>query len=203
MIIFDMDGTLWDTTNVTFESAKIISDTYDEVKPVDINTIKNGMGLDIYQCSKLYMPYLDEEKRVFYLKKLIEKTNELISSDSIDILYDGVSSTLRELSKRYKLAIVTNNADSYVETFIKKARLNDVITDYIGTASHNISKTEAIKLIKERNKANDCYYVGDIDKDKEAAREAGVTFIHAKYGFQPDLEADLYINDIKELLQKI
>lgn len=47
MLIFDMDGTLWDTTETTYEAANIVADRYEEVKPFEMVTIKRGMGLNL------------------------------------------------------------------------------------------------------------------------------------------------------------
>lgn len=35
--------------------------------------------------------------------------------------------------------------------------------------------------------------------DMDSTLEAGMKFIHAKYGFEPILKTEFYINDIKEL----
>lgn len=45
-----------------------------------------------------------------------------------------------------------------------------------------------------RNNVSLACYIGDIKKDMQAAY-----FIHAKYGFEPNLECEKFINDISEL----
>ena len=90
--------------------------------------------------------------------------------------------TIKKLSKRYSLGIVTNNNDEYAKIFLDTSNLKEYFKDYIGAASYNITKGEAIKLMLKRNNQESGYYVGDTKKDLEAATEANATFIHAKYG---------------------
>lgn len=198
MLIFDMDGTLWNTVKATYKSANEIASEYDEVKPFSISTIEKGMGLSSIENTKNYMPYLDTNKALYYINKIIENTIKIISIDGADI-YEGTIDTIKILSKKYKLGIVTNNKDEYVEIFLEKTGLKGYFTSYIGAASYNIAKSEAIKRVVTINKEDNNYYIGDIKKDMEATIEAGITFIHAKYGFEPTLKTKYYINSIKDL----
>ena len=198
MLIFDLDGTLWNTIKNTFDAANEISEEYEEVKEITLETVKNGMGLSAIENAKNYMPYLDDEKALYYLKMINKRCMEIISKKGA-ILYDGVVDTIHNLSKKYTLGIVTNNNDEYIETFFKVSNLKEYFTDYIGAGSYSITKGQAIKNIVERNKEPNSFYIGDIRKDMIATKEAGIKFIHAKYGFEPTLESKYYINDIKEL----
>lgn len=205
MIIFDMDGTLWDTTLVTYEAANEIVSNYDELKPISMEQIIGGMGLNIEEVSKKYMPYIDLDKACKYELEIIKKNLEIIDEKGANI-YDGVLDVIRKLSQKYKLGIITNNKDEYVESFFKTSNLKEYFADYIGTASYNITKADAIKIMVNRNNAMNNFYVGDIDKDMQAATEAGVGFIHARYGFGHDVDAKYYIDkftDLEELLDGI
>ena len=44
-------------------------------------------------------------------------------------IYDGVNDTIKYLSKKYKLAIVTNNTDGYAKLFLNKSGLKDYFED--------------------------------------------------------------------------
>jgi len=69
----------------------------------------------------------------------------------------------------------------------------------MGAASYNISKGEAIRKMLDKHNENESFYIGDIKKDMIAANEAGISFIHAKYGFEPTLNHIHTIEDISEL----
>lgn len=205
MIIFDLDGTLWDTTMNTYKAANIIASLYDEVKEISLDIIKKGMGLGEKENAKNYMPYLNEDKAVYYLNEIIKKNIETMDEDGA-ILYDGVYDTIVNLSKKYKLGIITNNKDEYVDTFFKISGLKDYFVDYMGAATYGITKGEAIKKMIDRNNEPNSFYVGDIEKDMISTEEAGINFIHARYGFEPELDSQYYIDDIRdleELLDKI
>lgn len=198
MIIFDLDGTLWDTTYTTLEAANIIANKYDEVKEFKMKTITDGMGLSFDENVKNYFPYLEYDKGAKYLDELIN-TNIGIMSNKGAKLYDGVEDVIKELSKKYKLGIITNNNDDYVKVFYKASKLEQYFTDYMGAATYGITKAEAIRKMVDRNNEENSYYVGDIEKDMLAAHTAGIGFIHAKYGFDKQLSSTYYIEDIKEL----
>lgn len=198
MIIFDLDGTLWNTTATTLEAAREISKKYDELKEITLSQVQSGMGLSEKENAKNYMPYLEEDKGIYYLRMIDSLNREKIAKEGATI-YDGVKDTIKDLSKNYSLGIVTNSWDDYARTFLKLSKLEEYFTDYIGAASYGISKGEAIKRIIEKNGNEKSIYVGDIEKDKIAANEAGATFIHAKYGFGPNVECKYHILDIKNL----
>lgn len=198
MIIFDLDGTLWNTTATTLEAAREISKKYDELKEITLSQVQSGMGLSEKENAKNYMPYLEEDKGIYYLRMIDSLNREKIAKEGATI-YDGVKDTIKDLSKNYSLGIVTNSWDDYARTFLKLSNLEEYFTDYIGAASYGISKGEAIKRIIEKNGNEKSIYVGDIEKDMIAANEAGATFIHAKYGFGPNVECKYHILDIKNL----
>ena len=199
MIIFDMDGTLWDTREATLKSANIIADKYPDIKEITMNEVEGGMGYSFEETAQIYMPYLSKDKREKYFKEIIDTNIDLINREGAK-LYDGVKETIIELSKKYKLGIVTNNNDNYVEAFFKASGLEEYFTSYMGTASYNLTKAEGIKKLVSICQEDTNYYVGDIKKDMESSLEAGVIFIHAKYGFDKELVSKYYINDIRELL---
>lgn len=89
--------------------------------------------------------------------------------------------------------------DDYAKLFLDKSNLGKYFVDYIGTTSHGISKAEAIKKMVSRNNINSACYIGDIKKDMEASKEANIDFIHARYGFEPNLECQYHIDDITQL----
>ena len=201
MIIFDLDGTLWETIDATYEATKIITNKHKELKPITRETIIKGMGLSTIENAINYIPYMPAEEGIKYMKEISEKTSEIINKDNV-IIYNGVIETIKKLSKKYKLGIITNNRDKYAETFLKISNLKEYFTDYMGAASYNMTKGEAIKKMVQKYNEIENYYVGDIKKDQEATEYAGIEFIHAKYGFNPTLKSKKYINNIIDL-QKI
>lgn len=198
MLIFDLDGTLWNTTNTAYKAACIISNEYDDIKEISIDNVRKGMGLSEIENARNYMPYLNDDKALYYLRMIDKKNVELINSEGA-ILYEGVDETIKRLSKNYKLGIVTNSTNDYAEMFLRVSNLEKYFCDYMGAASYGFTKGEAIKKMIEKNGEPNSFYIGDIKKDMEASNFAGTTFIHSKYGFDSNLDSRLYINRIVEL----
>ena len=198
MIIFDIDGTLWNVAELTLKAANIAASRYDGVRYVSLNDINNVMGLGASEIAEKLYSEIDFHKALEVVKTSINVAAELIDKKGGNI-YDGVNDTIKYLSEKYKLAIVTNNTDGYAKLFLNKSGLNDFFEDYIGATTYNITKAEAMKKIIDKNNISSACYIGDIKKDMLAAEEAGIDFIHAKYGFEKNLKTDTYINDIKDL----
>ncbi len=198
MLIFDLDGTLWDTLTVTHQAAFNIHLKQDEIKTISIETVRFGMGLTFEENAKNYMPYLTKEKREKYLQEINNETIRLISIGDVKY-YDGMIDVIKTLSKSYKLGIVTNNNDDYVKMFLKNTKLEREFVDFIGAGSYNIKKEEAIKRMIKRNRESINYYIGDTKKDMDASIGANVIFIHAAYGFDKNLISKYKIEDIRDL----
>ena len=198
MIIFDLDGTLWDTREITLKSANIVSSKYPDIKEITMIEVEGGMGYSFEDTAEIYMPYLDKDIREKYFKEIIDTNINLINKEG-GKLYEGVKDTIINLSKDYKLGIVTNNNDNYVKSFFKSSGLEEYFTDYMGAASYNLTKGETIKKLASKYQEKNNYYVGDIKQDMISSEDAGVTFIHAKYGFDKELETKYFINDIRKL----
>ena len=118
-------------------------------------------------------------------------------------LYDGVSETLRKLSATHDLYIVSNCPVGYVEAFMDSNHLTDLFKDYEMSGRTGKSKWENIRLLMLRNHLSDCVYIGDTQGDEQAARTAGIPFIHAAYGFGTAAHPDATIHDIRELTEVV
>lgn len=205
MIIFDLDGTLWDTIDTTYQATMNITSNRKDIPKISKKTVKTGMGLTLSENAKHYMPTIAKEKREEILKEINEETIRLLKLGKTKF-YMGMKKTLQKLSENYDLGIVTNNNDDYAKIFLETSNLKEYFKDYMGAASHDITKGEAIQLMINRNHQKEGYYVGDTKKDLEAAKEANVIFIHAKYGVDKKLSTPYSIKSIiflPSLLKKI
>ena len=202
MIIFDIDGTLWEASEITMIAANSIADEYKEIPKVSIEDIYKVMGLGKRDIAQILMPNVELSKAMGYVDLQTKLAIDLINKNGAHI-YENVSSVIKYLSKKYKLGIITNNFDDYVKLFLEKSNLKRFFIDYIGNASYGISKKEAIEKMMSRNNVSLACYIGDIKKDMQAAYDANIDFIHAKYGFEPNLECEKIINDISELKEML
>lgn len=198
MIIFDLDGTLWNTEDVSYEVVKEIVKKYDFLQEITKDTIAKTMGCTFEETAEMFMPYLEKEKREEILQEMLDKTAEKLTVVGGN-LYDGLEEVLIELKKKYKLAIVSNCAAGYIESFLDSANLRKYFEDFAAAAKMKVTKAEAIKAVLERNNIAKAVYVGDTIKDFEASQNAEMDFIQAKYGFGQDLKTEYSVNEITEL----
>lgn len=202
-IIFDLDGTLWNSVDSIIDSWNETISNYDEVKnKLTVDDMKSVMGLVIKEVALKFFPYLDEENRIKIVKQCCKNECNYLEKHGA-ILYDNLEDTLKELSKKYKLFIVSNCQCGYIESFFKAHRLNKYFTDYENSERTGLTKGGNIKLIIERNNLINSMYVGDTEGDLEAARFAGIPFIYAKYGFGQVKEYDYVIDSFEEILKLV
>lgn len=202
-IIFDLDGTLWDSTaEVAKTWTSIISKYNLKRKEVTVEDLKPCMGKLLDEIAGILLPELDAKMQMKVIKECCEYENEYLG-DYGATLYDKLEDTLKELSKNHKLFIVSNCQDGYIECFFKSHKLDKYFIDYECPGRTGLPKGENIKLIVERNNLKNPVYVGDTQGDANAAKFANVPFIFAKYGFG---NVDEFFNSIEsfdELLKII
>ena len=116
--------------------------------------------------------------------------------------YPGVEKTFLQLKQEgYKLYIVSNCQDGYIQVMMKNGGLEKDITDFESNGRTGKFKADNICLLLERNgiPKEAAVYVGDTPMDEIATREAGLRFIHAAYGYGKAEAPDAVIGSIKEL----
>ena len=98
-------------------------------------------------------------------------------------LYDGVLNTLKTLSAKMPLFIVSNCQGGYIEVMKETTGLTPYITDHLCPDDTVHAKASNIRAIVEKHNLKSPIYVGDTQGDLNASREAGVKFVFASYGF--------------------
>ena len=117
------------------------------------------------------------------------------------ILFDGLEETLEYLSQKYALYIVSNCQKGYIEAFLAYHNLEKYFIDRENAENTGLSKGQNIRLVMERNGLSNTVYVGDTIGDQWAAKEAGVPFIFAAYGFGKAEAPETTISSIRQLTQ--
>jgi phosphoglycolate phosphatase len=119
-------------------------------------------------------------------------------------LYDNLEQVLEELSKKYKLFIVSNCQEGYIQCFFRAyPQLEKYFLDYEYPGRSGKLKADNIRLVIERNGLNNPIYVGDTQGDATAAGAAGVPFIFARYGFGDVKEYAGVIASLTELTKLV
>ena len=198
-IIFNLDGTRWSTIESSYKVLTEVKSRHKEVtRDIDRKEIEQSMGKSFDEIVENYYGYIEHNKAVEIAKEAFEENvkNLMINGGT---LYNNLKDTIKELSKKYKLFIVSNCIVGYVESFLRTSNLEECFIDHECNGKTKLSKGENIKLIMQRNNIKKAIYVGDTISDKEAADIARIPFIYAAYGFGQVSEYDYKINDIKDL----
>lgn len=200
-IIFDVDGTLWDTTDVVAKAwNKAVEKTKVNREAITGDLLKKEFGKPMNVIADDLFPELDEETKQEIMRVCCEYEHGFLEAACTEeMLYEGVRETFAALAKRCRICIVSNCQCGYIELFLQKTGLEDCVTDIECYGNTLKSKGENIKAVVLRNHLEDPVYVGDTAGDYEASVEAGVPFILAAYGFGDAADVPA-IGSIKELL---
>lgn len=181
-IIFDMDGTIWDTCEEVTYSWNLVLERRGMDFRFTTPKIKACMGLLMEDFAAKLMPDLDEKLRLDILRDCTTYENEYIEQVG-GHLFPNLVETLEILSGDYPLFIVSNCQAGYIEAFFAAHQTGRFFKDYENPGRSGLAKAENIRLVAERNGVKHPVYVGDTSGDADACDRAGVPFVFASYGF--------------------
>ncbi len=207
-IIFDMDGTLWDSAKAVADSwSEIVVEKYGEEHRIFEDDIKAVMGKPMNELADIIFDFVEDEDERYELLDVCGKyENEYLIKHG-GVLYPDLEDTFKKLKENYNLYIVSNCQSGYIEAFLEHYGFEKYFDDIECFGNNNLMKDENIRKIVERNNLEKAVYVGDIQGDYDSTMKAGIDFILADYGFGsvdkevPKIEkfSDL-INVAKEIL---
>lgn len=199
-LIFDLDGTMWDSTNPIVEAWNIILAKHPEIirEPIIKTDLNDCMGLPMYDIAAKLFPKEEEKVRNALMDELCEFENGYLAKVG-GVLYPNLRKTLEVLKKRYPLFIVSNCQDGYIEAFLSAHNMSDLFKDTECWGRTFVSKGETNKILMARNNLKNPVYIGDTQGDKQSAIDAGIDFIYASYGFGHVDEYTYKINTFADL----
>ena len=101
--------------------------------------------------------------------------------------YPGVKQTLEALAKTHRLFIVSNSQKGYPELCMEKLGLTHLFSGHLCYGDTQAPKGVTIQMLMQRHGICSACYIGDTQADSIAARDAGIPFVWASYGFgSPD-----------------
>lgn len=204
-LILDVDGTLWDSTSIVAKAwTRAVREGGCKDMTVTADMLKGLFGLPMNVIADRLVPQLPPQKRYEIMDVCCGYEHEALMEDPCQICYPEVIETIRELSGRVKLFIVSNCQSGYIELFLEKTGLGDCITDTECFGDTGKNKDENIRLVAERNHLTAPVYVGDTQGDCDAAHKAGVPFVFASYGFGsancPDAELTAF-SELRKMVE--
>lgn len=181
-LIFDMDGTLWDSlelyTNATNDF--LAEKKYD--KHYTPEELQKYMGLESAEFTHELFGNISAEKQYEYFKGIAEKQYERINKKE-GYLFPYLKEMMERLSKYYKIFIVSNCPEKGIYHFMKRAKIEEYITDSYAYGMNQMPKYHNIELLRQKYNFKNAVYIGDTDRDQKEASLANIPFIFVTMGY--------------------
>ena len=195
-LIFDLDGTLWDTTATCAKAWQSVIDNLEflnvSISQSDIRRIA-GMQHDL--IFPTLFPELSISEHTQLTKLCCEAELSYINQFGGE-LFESLTDIFTDLSQTFNLYIVSNCQAGYIESFLNYYQLDSFIADFECSGRTQKNKSHNIKNVIQRNNLKTPVYIGDTQGDRDASYENGIPFIYVTYGFGT---VDLYDNKISKL----
>ena len=200
LLLFDLDGTLWD-------SAAPVAEAWNEVFQRECPGLPLLTRDDIHSVMGMTMKEIGQ---TLFADRTIPRRDEVFDICCVyeveylhshcGTLYPDFRAVMESLrAEGYDLAIVSNCQRGYIDAFLSSSGAADLFLDYEEWERTGLTKGENIRLVMERNGYTKGVYIGDTKKDQEASLQAGIPFIHAAYGFGQSVNPDGVIHSLNDL----
>lgn len=182
-ILFDLDGTLLDTSPGILKGLDHLVETMNLEKISEENKYK-FIGPPLSYTFPNYLG-LKGENTVKGIKIYRDYCRNFGYKDTED--YSGVKEMLEELKKNnFKLIVVTMKEQSMAEKTLEAAGFSQFFDQILGTDDiSDIKKKDlVIKAIDDNNlDKSEVVLIGDTDLDAKGAMESNIDYIPALYGY--------------------
>ena len=201
-LIFDIDGTLWDSRALVAEGYNIqlrseglahLCVTAEDLKPL--------FGKVMTDIADVILATVPLPERYALMDRCMETENRYLQEHPCPIGYPLVRQTVEALAKNHRLFIVSNSQCGYPELCMEKLGLTQFISGHLCFGDTGTEKGETIRRLMERHGITDAVYIGDTEGDHLAAVQAGIPFVFAAYGFGAPSAWNAKIEEFQELLK--
>jgi phosphoglycolate phosphatase len=197
-LIFDLDGTLWDTSATCAVAwNRVLARLGIPYRRIDANDVRAVTGKPHVDAIRAAFGDLDEES-ISRIAAETETEDNVAIAEHGGELFPGVREHVPRLRQRLPLAIVSNCQKGYIEAFLAWSGLAHFV-DHECWGNTGETKTANLRAVMARNDFRAPLFVGDTDGDREAARGAGARFVWASYGFGIVSEYDHRLSRFDEI----
>ena len=200
-LIFDIDGTLWDSRALVAEGYNTQLEAEGLLKyRVDAVKLKSLFGRVLPEIADILFWDYPKEGRMDLIRRCAETQDRYLHENPCHIGYPQVVETLRALHKTHRLFIVSNSEQGYPELCMEKLGLTPYIQDHLCYGDTHTSKGQTILTLMKLHHIESAAYIGDTQGDYLATLEAKLPFIWAGYGFGEPEGYTAKIEKISDLL---
>ena len=201
-IIFDIDGTLWDSRALVAEGYNI------QLRRENLHHLQTNadvllqlFGRTMAEIADGLFPDIPPEERYALMDRCIESEDGYLQQHPCDtIAYPGIRKTMEQLAQKHRLFIVSNGQKGYPQLAAKKLGVEAFVSGYLSYGDTGTDKGRTILTLMKNHNIVDAVYVGDTQGDYESTLTAGIDFIWADYGFGKPERYDAVIHQFEDLL---
>ena len=198
-VIFDLDGTLSDSSILTMAAFECIVPEYGFVVPA-LDVVRKATGHPNPEFYYILFPDTPRDK-VYDMGQLVEREElRLLPEICGELLFDGCRELLTRLKESgIRLNIASTGGESHVFSILKETGIAGFF-DMVSCGHPD--KTEMLREMTGHKDKNGYIMVGDMKKDYEGARTNGILSVGACYGYciRETTDFDFYIDKPLELL---
>ncbi len=180
-LIFDLDGTLWDAAAASTLGWNLALEELQLPYRVTVDGIRSVSGNPFPRCVEILLPELHPASMA--LLSSLEAQERTGIERLAGVLYEGVAVGIALLAASHPLFIVSNCPGWYLEEFLRFSGFTRYLRGYDCHGLSGVGKAEMLAEMVRRFRLARPVYVGDTRGDRDAARQAGVEFAFAGYGF--------------------
>lgn len=199
-VMFDLDGTLWDTRQILADAwTKIINQHGIDVQ-LTVEKLSPLFGNELSYVIRRSVPESVPQKTIDEVIPELTLAQVWSVREIVPYFYPGIHDTFKALSQKVPIIIISNSVVGYIDEFLNSSGTAAYVLDHVCNGDTNLNKAENIKLMKKKHSFHNPIYVGDTQLDCDASREAGVKFAFASYGFGSAYDFDYRINNLTDLI---
>ncbi len=201
-LILDIDGTLWDSRALVAQgyNLQLREEGLDRLQ-VDVARLTSLFGKMDWELGDALFPEFPVPQRYQLLQRCMDREKKYLAENDCRIGYPGIRAVLEQLRKKYRLFLVSNCQKGYPELCIQKLGLDDFIEAHLCHGDTGKAKGETIRILMEKHAISSAVYIGDTQGDCIAARDAGIPFVWASYGFGSPESWDAKLEKPQDMLK--
>ena len=201
-LIFDIDGTLWDSRALVAEgyNIQLKAEGYDHLC-VDAEILRPLFGKVMTEIADSILASVPQPQRYALMERCMETENRYLHENECRIGYPGVKETLQILAKKYRLFIVSNSQCGYPDLCVEKLGISHLIEGHLCFGDTGTEKGYTILELMRRHNIQNAVYIGDTQGDYEATVVAGIPFVFAAFGFGQPAAWAAKVDEFRQLPQ--